>query len=208
LAHACPSAGSDLQIGAIRDAGHPLAHDPGRGQGPKRPLAQGFQIWHVARHQVVRQGIRTQGTGSPLPLHPVHDCATHLLQQGLQAKRPHDLVEPAHILLEHRVIQQHKRTQRLALRGGGDAAFHGRMRQARLDLSPAHLARRPGAVKQDETSHPAHRGLFGPQARVAGTHPPAHLSEERGRLMRRGRTVVLDHSSLLFGHVRGSMPTM
>ena len=92
----------------------------------------------------------------------------------------HHLVNPANVLLEDLLVQKQDGAQRLALRGRGDTAFDGQMRQELLDLLHAHLARMPFAVEHDKASHPADIGLFGPQAIVAGTHHPAHLIQELG----------------------------
>ena len=54
--------------GAIGQTSHPLAIDPSLGHGPQHPVAPGVQGAHVARHQGVGQGLRTQRPGRPLPL--------------------------------------------------------------------------------------------------------------------------------------------
>jgi hypothetical protein len=80
-----------LQIGAIRNACDPLAKDPGLGQGPNHPVEQGYQVAQVALHHVVGQGIRTNRTGSPLPLAlgppPLADPLADLL--GIEAHQLH-----------------------------------------------------------------------------------------------------------------------
>jgi hypothetical protein len=65
-------------------------------------------------------------------------------------------------LFEDLLVQKHDGTQRLTLRRGSDMAFHSEMGEELLDFLPAHLARMPFAVKENEAPYPTQVGSLGP----------------------------------------------
>src|SRR2546426_4007628 len=113
-----------------------------------------------------------------------------------------DVVEPAKVVVEDCFIQKHEGSQRLVLRRGGDLMGHGEVREKLLHLGGTHRLRMPFVMEQDESPDPLHIGVFRAETIVLGADSHTHLLQEPGRLIPRGRTVVLDHRVLLSDNAR------
>lgn len=81
--------------------------------------------------------------------------------ETLRLLGPHNVVQPADVLLEDLLIQKQDGAEGLALRGGSHVPCDGQMRQALLDFLQAHIARMTLVVKQHEAFDPTQRGVFG-----------------------------------------------
>jgi hypothetical protein len=111
----------------------------------------------------------------------------------------HHLVYPANVLAEHLLVQKQNGTQGLALRGGGNTAFYGEVRQELSHLLHPHVAGMPFVMKANEAFHPAQIRFFRAQAIVPGTYHCTGLVKEPGLLTSGGCAVVLVHRGLLRG---------
>jgi hypothetical protein len=65
--------------------------------------------------------------------------------------------------VQHLVIEEEQRVQRLVLRRGRHAPAHSQIGEKCLDLRPAHLPRMPLAVEDDEAANPPEVSLLRPE---------------------------------------------
>jgi hypothetical protein len=128
----------------------------------------------VAGSSVQQPGLETEGAFSTLDS---GQDGSHLVRgqhdrQTLRPPRPHSL-EAAKVNLQHLLVQEHQRIERLILRAGGHVALHRQVRQELLDFGRAQLARMPLAVEQDELPGPVEVARLG--SRRVMPHPE-HLT--------------------------------
>lgn len=89
------------------------------------------------------------------------------------AGRGHAL-EPCERPLQHTIVQERQRGERLILGRRRNAVLNRQVREKPLDVSFAEISWVPAIVEQDETSNPLNVGLFGPAAVAPLTQPPAN----------------------------------
>ena len=77
-----------------------------------------------------------------------------------RAFRPHQIVEPGQVALEHRLVEKEKSGERLVLRRGRDVALGRKPTEERRDLRGAHLGRMALVVMQDEVADPEPVGFL------------------------------------------------
>jgi hypothetical protein len=90
--------------------------------------------------------------------------------------------------LEHLAVEKEQRAKGLILRGGGDVAFNGQVREERFHFRAAHVLRVALVVKEDKAPDPVHVGFFG----ADGIVPQG----DAARCLRRRTSRTLRHSSV------------
>ena len=63
--------------------------------------------------------------------------------------------------MEHLAVEKEQRAKGLILRGGGDVAFDGQVREKRFHFRAAHVLGMALVMKQDVVPDPVHVGFFG-----------------------------------------------
>jgi hypothetical protein len=81
--------------------------------------------------------------------------------------RAYNVVNPAHLELEHVTIEKEQGAERLILRRGAHMMLYSERGQKVFNLLFAQLGRVAFAMKENETLHPMYVGVFGPQTVVA-----------------------------------------
>jgi hypothetical protein len=87
--------------------------------------------------------------------------------------RPHDVIEPRQLDLQHLFVKKQQRSQRLILRGGRHPPLYRQIGQKGLNLRATHLGRVSQPVKADEALDPSQIGFFSPVAEVFEADPLA-----------------------------------
>ena len=101
-----------------------------------------------------------------------------------------DPLQQADVPFEHMLVEEQQRMKRLVLRGGADAALHGKVGKELFDFRFAHLVGVADMVKEDVTLDPTDVRCFG--AAAVMTHANGCLDSVQ-QLRRTGRNGVVRH---------------
>ena len=100
-------------------------------------------------------------------------------QAGLLAGAD-QLVELAHLAVQHVAVEEEERAERLGLRRGADVLVDGQVRDEGVDLGLRHVGRVAEPVEADVPPHPQAVGLLGAAAVVARPQGALQLVDQRG----------------------------
>ena len=101
-------------------------------------------------------------------------------RQSRGSLRPHDTIEPAHVLAQHLAMQKQQRALRLILRRRSDVQVYSEVRQELLYLIARQFRRMAIAVESNEAFDPVNIRLFSPDAVALEADSSPHLFQQTG----------------------------
>jgi hypothetical protein len=159
------------------------------------PLPAADHHLPVAEVQVLYPQPQALGKPQTRPVHQARHQPVAPAQAGEDARdlvpgehdrypgRPlglYDVVDPLDLDLEHLLVKEGERAERLVLGGSGDVPDCRQVGEKCADLCFTHLGRVPLAMKQDEPLDPAQIGILCAEAVVPYPNRPAHLLQKWG----------------------------
>ena len=114
------------------------------------------------------------------PDHRLNLVAAQHRRQPLRAPGPDDVLQPRQLDLEHFLVQEKQRRQRLVLRRCRHVSIDRKVGQERFQFRPAQVPRVAHAIPVHVPADPVDVLLLGPIAVVKGPQYVAHLPEQGG----------------------------